>query len=196
MQKHIRFYHKEVTIHLLIGDISTLNSEAIVNSANKYLIKGGGVCGSIFAKAGDELGKECTKIIQDRGKDMEVGEAVATDGYCLKAKYIIHVLAPRCAFKWNQTIEEGFLKSYQAIFEQVNLLKVASVGIPLLGTGAFHCDPHKASAVAVKSVLEFINTMPWHIKYIIFVLNNEQMMKILTNQFKNIGLIDNHEMDK
>lgn len=72
--------------------------DAIVNSANNTLIRGGGVCGNIFNKAGYELEKECRQI-----KCCNTGEAVITKGYNLKSKNIIHTVAS----KWYELRPEN-----------------------------------------------------------------------------------------
>ena len=67
---------------IINGDITEIESDAIVNAANSYLRQGGGVCGAIFEKAGYEiLEKKCKKIGY-----LETTEAVITKGYNLDCK--------------------------------------------------------------------------------------------------------------
>lgn len=71
--------------------ITDIEADAIVNAANSGLLAGGGVCGAIFCAAGyNELQDACDKI----GHCYECS-AVITDGFKLKAKYIIHAVGPR-----------------------------------------------------------------------------------------------------
>ena len=81
-----------MSIEIIKTDITDMEVDAIVNAANTSLLRGGGVCGAIFKKAGFELDKECNEI-----GHCDTGEAVITKGYNLKAKYIIHAVAP----VWN-----------------------------------------------------------------------------------------------
>ena len=78
-----------MSIEVIKADITDMEVDAIVNAANSSLLRGGGVCGAIFKKAGFDLDKECAEI-----GHCNTGEAVITKGYGLKAKYIIHTVAP------------------------------------------------------------------------------------------------------
>ena len=48
-------------IEIILKDITTLNVDAIVNSANSSLMRGSGLCGAIFRSPGKELDEECSK---------------------------------------------------------------------------------------------------------------------------------------
>ena len=78
------------TLELLDGDITEMQTDAIVNAANARLILGGGVAGAIKRKGGPEIQAECSKI----GRTF-VGGAVITTAGNLKAKHVIHAVGPR-----------------------------------------------------------------------------------------------------
>src|ERR1700736_2370730 len=67
------------------GDLTEMDTDAIVNAANNDLQLGGGVAGAIRRKGGDEIQRECNKIGQ-----VPVGGAAITTGGKLKARYVIH----------------------------------------------------------------------------------------------------------
>lgn len=51
-----------VRIETAIGDLTDERTDAIVNAANSALVRGGGVCGAIFAKAGPQLDAACAAL--------------------------------------------------------------------------------------------------------------------------------------
>lgn len=71
-------------------DITTMKTDAIVNAGNRELRMGGGVCGAIFKAAGAE---EMERALQGLGP-ISIGDAVATPGFALPARYVIHTAGP------------------------------------------------------------------------------------------------------
>ncbi|MDZ7261405.1 MAG: macro domain-containing protein, partial [candidate division KSB1 bacterium] len=86
MQKQIN----KTLLELVEGDITEMDTDAIVNAANAQLILGGGVAGAIRRKGGPKIQEECNKI-----GGTFVGGAVITTGGNLKARHVIHAVGPR-----------------------------------------------------------------------------------------------------
>ena len=82
-------YVTKVRIELIQAEKTTLEVDTIVNVANESLLGIGGVDGAIHGCAGPELIKEYRTL----GR-CNTGQAKITNGYNLKAKFVIHTLGP------------------------------------------------------------------------------------------------------
>ena len=132
------------SIQLILGDITTLPADAIVNAANTTLLAGGGVCGAIHMAAGMQLEDECLRL-----GGCPTGEARITKGYNLLAKFVIHAVGPKY---WDGTRNEAVLlrNCYQAIFHLAKEHQISSVAIPAIGTGIYRFPIQEATAIAVE----------------------------------------------
>jgi O-acetyl-ADP-ribose deacetylase (regulator of RNase III) len=82
-------------IDIVQGDITSRPVDAIVNAANSSLLGGAGVDGAIHKAAGPELLEACRGLRSLELPDgLAVGAAVATPGFRLPAKWVIHTVGP------------------------------------------------------------------------------------------------------
>lgn len=133
-------------ISALLGDITLIPTEAIVNSANPSLLAGGGVCGAIHRVAGRKLEFSCRTI----GK-IEPGQAVITLAYNLPADYVIHAVAPRY-FDGSRGEVATLAQTYTAICELIKSHAIATASIPSLGTGVYRFPLELAAEIATRTL--------------------------------------------
>lgn len=130
----------------VLGDITTMSTHAIVNSANSSLLAGGGVCGAIHRAAGPELEAACKQI----GR-IEPGQAVLTEAFDLPAEYVIHAVAPRY-LGGNRGESEVLTETYRSICGLVKQYGIKKLSIPSIGTGIYRFPLDLAAEIAVTTL--------------------------------------------
>jgi O-acetyl-ADP-ribose deacetylase (regulator of RNase III) len=125
--------------------------DAIVNTTNIALQMGVGVSGAIFRAAGAEkLQAECDKLAPIR-----IGEAVATPGFDLPAKYVIHAVGP--VYRDGKRGEEQLLRSaYTSSLRLAVEMKCESIAFPLISSGTYGYPRDKALNVATTAIQDFL----------------------------------------
>ena len=138
------------SIQVMQGDITKQTVDAIVNAANSSLLGGGGVDGAIHRAAGPGLLVECRLL-----GGCKTGEAKATNGHKLQAKYVIHTVGP--VWRGGNHDEERLLAScYRSCLEVANKLRVTSIAFPAISTGIYGFPKQRAAKIAVKEVQGYI----------------------------------------
>lgn len=138
---------------LVEGDITSQETEAIVNAANKRLAPGGGVAGAIHRAAGPELWEESKQL-----GGCETGEAKITGGYELPASYVIHTVGP--VYSNSPEDPELLEASYRNSLELAAEKGIKSISFPALSTGAFGYPEEEAGEIAVKTIKDFLENHP------------------------------------
>jgi O-acetyl-ADP-ribose deacetylase len=161
----------EATLELAMGDITQETTDAIVNAANSSLLGGGGVDGAIHRAAGPDLLAECRRVREQRGT-LPPGQAVATSGANLKARYVIHTVGP--VWQGGSVNEPQILEScYCNSMEEANLRSCLSVSFPSVSTGAFGYPVHAAAQIALRAIADLLH-VPKSVKLVRFVLFDQK----------------------
>ena len=128
-------------MRLVLGDITKMDTDAIVNAASSDLRPCPGICSAIFAAADTEkLLAACKKIGRCR-----IGKAVITPSFGLACKYIIHVAGIGC---------------YRSALQKAAAYHCKSVAVPLMFSGDFHIPRAQALQIAADVIAGFEKSHP------------------------------------
>ena len=136
-----------VAYEIVVGDITGLSVDAIVNAANSSLLGGGGVDGAIHRAAGPELYAECLTL-----GGCATGQAKITRGYALSARHVIHAVGPVWSGggKGEDELLAGCYRSALALARERSL---GSIAFPSISTGVYRFPADRAAGIAVATVL-------------------------------------------
>jgi O-acetyl-ADP-ribose deacetylase (regulator of RNase III) len=128
---------------IIVGDITALKVDAIVNAANEQLAPGGGVCGAIHRAAGPQLARACAAL-----GGCATGQARITPGYNLPARHVIHAVGP--VYRDGRRGEADLLAScYRASLELARDHGLESIAFPCISTGIYGYPLEDAAGIAL-----------------------------------------------
>ena len=152
----LEYHVGRAKLRLVQGDITEMETDAIVNAANPSLMGGGGVDGAIHRKGGPKILEECKRIrATEWPNGLPTGKAVITSGGNLKAKYVIHTVGPI----WrggNSGEPELLAEAYRNSLKLAVSKGLKTIAFPSISTGAYGYPIEKACKVALTTVKEFL----------------------------------------
>ena len=175
---------KNTEIKVVMGDITELRVDAIVNAANNQLLMGEGVAGAIKKKGG--------KIIEEEALSkgpIEIGGAITTGAGELAAKYIIHAATMGLsAYPDSRQAggkpgillvnEESIRNACKNSLNAANQLKINSIAFPALGSGAGGFPLQASAKIMAQEVLRHLRQKNTTLGEVIFCVNNHEAFTI------------------
>jgi len=162
-------------LELVEGDITEMDTDAIVNAANAQLILGGGVAGAIRRRGGPQIQAEC-----DRIGGTHVGGAVITTGGRLKARHVIHAVGPRMGEgDEDAKLRSATLKALQVADE--NALK--SLAFPAISTGIFGFPIQRCAEIMLATAIEYLRGQTG-LQHVVFCLFGQDSYDVFARQLE------------
>lgn len=134
-------------VRVVRGDITQVRCDALVNAANRHLLRGGGVDNAVHRAAGEGLQQE---LLQKYPLGCATGDARITSGHRLRARWVVHAVGP--VWSGGQAGEAELLASaYRRAFELAASVGARVVAAPAISTGIFGFPARLAAPIAVRA---------------------------------------------
>jgi Ca-activated chloride channel family protein len=160
---------------LVVGDIIEVarreHHDALVNTTNEHLnggSGGSGLAGAIHAAAGPELAAACRRAVV--AGPLAIGDAVATPGYGVGVRHIVHTVGPR--YLRDMPCDELLATAHRRAIEVADALGCTSIAIPAIATGARGYPIAEAAPIALRAVGEALQRSA-SVSHVTFVLPDE-----------------------
>jgi O-acetyl-ADP-ribose deacetylase len=132
-------------LQVVVGDITKIAVDVIVNAANSSLLGGGGVDGAIHRAAGPELAMAGRALGGCRP-----GESKITPAFRLQANFVIHTVGP----VWQGGDHDEAItlsRCYLSALELASSHGQRSIAFPAISTGRYGYPKGLAAGVAVSA---------------------------------------------
>ena len=151
-------------LKIVRNDITKMNTEAIVNTANAHVTVGPGCDSAIYKAAGyDEL----LAYRKEKIGCVPEGEVFITPGFNLQAKYIIHAVSPHYQ-DGDQKEEEKLRSCYSKSLLLAKEKGIKSIAFPLISTGGFGYPKEEGIRIAVDEINAFLLSNDMDIFLVVF----------------------------
>ncbi|MEZ2390379.1 O-acetyl-ADP-ribose deacetylase [bacterium RCC_150] len=170
-------------IEISQGDITKRDVDAIVNAANSSLMGGGGVDGAIHRAAGPGLHTACLEVRVAYPNGLPVGQAVATPGFKLPARWVIHTVGPNMHVGQN---DPALLAScFRESLKVAASLRARSLAFPAISAGIYGWEARDVARIALDGVRDFERSSPENgVDLVEFVLFNAETTNVFRDVFE------------
>ena len=146
------------------NDITKMNTEAVVNTANESAVVDTGCDSAIYAAAGyDEL----LAYRREHIGDVPEGEAFITPGFNLNSEYIIHAVSP-LYIDGESGEEEKLRNCYRKSLSLADEKGIRSIAFPLISTGGFGYPKEEGMRIALDEIQAFLEDHRMMIYLVVF----------------------------
>jgi O-acetyl-ADP-ribose deacetylase (regulator of RNase III) len=159
------------------GDLTEMETDAIVNAANNDLVLGAGVAGAIRRKGGDEIQGECDAI-----GSIPVGYAAITSGGKLKAPFVIHAASMQMG---RGTTAEALRTSTSHSLRIAAERKLKTIAFPAVGTGIAGFPMKECATIMLREAAQHLQTES-SIEKVYFVLFDEHACGVFLGVWKRL----------
>ncbi len=161
-------FPNERLLKLVVGDITRIPADAIVNAANSALAGGGGVDGAIHRAGGPAIMRELDQI---RGKGCPTGSAVVTGAGRLPARFVFHAVGP--IYRDGKRGEPELLAScYRRCLTLAEERAIDTIAFPSISTGAYGYPIRDAARIALHEIAQHLD-LECKLQQVMFVLFSE-----------------------
>jgi len=166
------------TVEAVVGDLTRMEVDVVVNAANSALLGGSGVDGAIHRVGGPAILDACREIRRtSHPEGLATGDAVATTAGDLPARWVVHTVGP--VYGDHGGDEPRLLAScHRRSLEVALALGARSVAFPAISCGVYGYPPDRAAPVAVGAVRDYVVHHPDAFDSIRFVLVDERLRSL------------------
>jgi O-acetyl-ADP-ribose deacetylase len=159
------------------GDLTDMDTDAIVNAANNDLQLGGGVAGAIRRKGGEEIQRECDAI-----GSIPVGYAAITGGGKLKARQVIHAASMQLGGRTTAaSLRNAVVHSLRIASER----GLKSIAFPALGTGIAGFPIDECASIMLQEAAQHLKGET-SLDKVYFVLFDERACDVFTRAWNKL----------
>ncbi len=164
-------------IEIRQGDLTEMDTDAIVNAANNDLKLGGGVAGAIRRKGGAEIQAECDTI-----GTIPVGGAAITSGGKLKARHVIHAASMQLG---GRTSAQSLRSSTAHALRIAGQRRLRSVAFPAVGTGIAGFPLRECAEIMLRETARHLDG-PTSLEKVYFVLASPEALEVFQQVFAEL----------